>query len=150
MKDSACNAGDPGSILGLEDPLEEGMATHSSILAWRIPWTEEPGGLQSMGSDTTERLMLLNCAAPWIGLKASAPAHNQFNPEVGRHCHRINHLLHMAEPSLPAGHHLKLPGSLCFFICCPPSGLSTHRGSGMNQLTTVWSEPTQSRSSVNK
>ena len=33
-----------------EDPLEEGMATHSSILAWRIPWTEEPGGLQSMGS----------------------------------------------------------------------------------------------------
>ena len=36
--------------LGLEDPLEEGMATHSSILAWRIPWTEEPDGLQSMGS----------------------------------------------------------------------------------------------------
>ena len=33
-----------------EDPLEESMATHSSILAWRIPWTEEPGGLQSMGS----------------------------------------------------------------------------------------------------
>ena len=36
--------------LGQEDPLEEGMATHSSILAWEIPWTEEPGGLQSMGS----------------------------------------------------------------------------------------------------
>ena len=36
--------------LGQEDPLEEGMATHSSILAWRIPWTEGPGGLQSMGS----------------------------------------------------------------------------------------------------
>ena len=35
--------------LGQEDPLEKGMATHSSILAWRIPWTEEPGGLQSMG-----------------------------------------------------------------------------------------------------
>ena len=34
---------------GWEDPLEKGMATHSSILAWRIPWTEEPGGLQSMG-----------------------------------------------------------------------------------------------------
>ena len=45
--------------LGWEDPLEEGMATPSSILAWRIPWTEEPGGLQSMGrkeSDGTERL----------------------------------------------------------------------------------------------
>ena len=36
--------------LGQEDPLEEGMATYSSVLAWRIPWTEEPGGLQSMGS----------------------------------------------------------------------------------------------------
>ena len=36
--------------LGQEDPLEKGMAIHSSILAWRVPWTEEPGGLQSMGS----------------------------------------------------------------------------------------------------
>ena len=89
-KESACNAGDLGSILGSgrspgeeigypiqyswpslvahtvknpptmretwvwslgwDEPLEEGMATHSSILAWRIPWTEEPGGIQSMGS----------------------------------------------------------------------------------------------------
>ena len=40
----------PVQSLGQEDPLEEGMATHSSILAWRIPWTKEPGGLQSMGS----------------------------------------------------------------------------------------------------
>ena len=38
--------------LGWEDPLEKGMATHSSILAWRIPWTEEPGGLLSMGSQS--------------------------------------------------------------------------------------------------
>ena len=37
--------------LGLEDHLKEGMATHSSILAWRVPWTEEPGELQSMGSE---------------------------------------------------------------------------------------------------
>ena len=36
--------------LGREDPLEKGMAIHSRILAWRIPWTEEPGGLESMGS----------------------------------------------------------------------------------------------------
>ena len=36
--------------LGREDPLEKGKATHSSILVWRIPWAEEPGGLQSMGS----------------------------------------------------------------------------------------------------
>ena len=40
--------------LGQEDPLEEEMATHSSILAWKIPQAEKPGGLQSMGSDTTE------------------------------------------------------------------------------------------------
>ena len=51
-KESACSVGD----LGWEDPLEEGMATHPSILAWKVPWTEEPGGLQSMGSQwgTTE------------------------------------------------------------------------------------------------
>ena len=47
----AGDARDTGSILGLQvDPLEEKMASHSSILAWEIPWTEEPGGLQSMGS----------------------------------------------------------------------------------------------------
>ena len=48
-KESACNAGDLGSIPGLEDPLEEGMVTHSSILVWRILWTEETGGLQFIG-----------------------------------------------------------------------------------------------------
>ena len=51
VKASASNAGDLGSIPGLgEDPLEKEMATHSSILAWRIPWSEEPGRLQSPGS----------------------------------------------------------------------------------------------------
>ena len=51
-KDSTRNAGEAGNTgqsLSQEDPLEMGMATHSSILAWRIPWTEEPGRLQSMG-----------------------------------------------------------------------------------------------------
>ena len=48
-KESACNAGDPGVIPGSEDPLKKGIATHPSILAWRIPWTEEPGRLQSTG-----------------------------------------------------------------------------------------------------
>ena len=42
--------------LDQEDPLEKGMGTHSSILAWRIPWTEEPGGLQSMGSQRVRHL----------------------------------------------------------------------------------------------
>ena len=48
--------------LGQEDPLEKGMATHYNILAWKIPWTEEPDGLQSIVSkelDTTERLSTL-------------------------------------------------------------------------------------------
>ena len=56
-KESACNAGDPGLIHGSERSPGEGMATHSSILAWGIPWIEEPGRLQSMGRkelDTTE------------------------------------------------------------------------------------------------
>ena len=44
-KESACNAGDPGLNPGLGRSPGEGMATHFSILAWRIPWTEEPGGL---------------------------------------------------------------------------------------------------------
>ena len=58
-KESACNVGDPASIPGLGDLLEKEMASHPSILAWKTPWTEEPGELQSMGSqesDTTERL----------------------------------------------------------------------------------------------
>ena len=44
-KKSACNTGDTDLILGQKDPLEEVIATHSSIPAWRIPWTEEPGGI---------------------------------------------------------------------------------------------------------
>ena len=55
VKNPPANAGDiryVGSILGQEDSLEEGMATHCSILAWRISWIEEPGGLQSIGSQT--------------------------------------------------------------------------------------------------
>ena len=53
VKNLPANTGDirdMGSIPGSGNPLEKGMAIHSSILAWRIPWTEEPGGLQSRGS----------------------------------------------------------------------------------------------------
>ena len=60
VKNLTADVGDTGvRSLGWEDPLEKEMATHSSILAWRIPWTEESGRLQSMGHkelDTTERL----------------------------------------------------------------------------------------------
>ena len=49
VKNLPANAGDTGLIPGLGRSLEKEMATHSSILAWKIPWTEEPGGLQSLG-----------------------------------------------------------------------------------------------------
>ena len=54
VKNLPANAGDLDLIPGGEDPLEEEMANHSSILAWEIPWTEEPGRLQSMGLQRTE------------------------------------------------------------------------------------------------
>ena len=53
-KDSACSAGDLGSVPGLGKSLGEWNATHSSIFVWRMPWTEEPGRLQSMGSQRVE------------------------------------------------------------------------------------------------
>ena len=60
-KESACNAGDPGSIPGRGDPLEKRMTIHSSILAWRIPWTEELVAYSLWGrkeANTTERVTL--------------------------------------------------------------------------------------------
>ena len=61
IRNPPSKAGDMGSILGWEHPLEEGMATHSSILAWRIPRTEGPGGLQSMGSQS-EKVKSESCS----------------------------------------------------------------------------------------
>ena len=63
-KEPACQCRRWFQSLGREDPLEEGMATHSSILAWRIPWTEGPGGLQSMGSQSQTQLKRLITHAP--------------------------------------------------------------------------------------
>ena len=59
-KETACNAGDLGLIPGLGRSPEEEMATHSSILAWKSPWTEEPGGLQPMGSQRVEHNLETN------------------------------------------------------------------------------------------
>ena len=75
-------AADPGSILGQEDLLENKMATHSSILAWKIPWTEEPGRLQSMGSqrvghDWVTSLSLF-CGINRIQLQLYSPIMCQF------------------------------------------------------------------------
>ena len=72
-KVSACRV----RSLGGEDPLEKEMATHSSILAWRIPWTEEPGGLESTGRkelDTTKRLRFTSLHASQTEARVSQVA----------------------------------------------------------------------------
>ena len=63
-KESFCSVGDTGDwvqSLGLEDPLQEEMATHSNILTWRIPWIEEPGRVQSMGLQSRTRMSMHKC-----------------------------------------------------------------------------------------
>ena len=72
-KESACNARDPCSIPGSGSPLEKGVAAHSSILAWRIPWTEEPGGLQSMGSQRVGDDGAIDCFTHTLDTTASDP-----------------------------------------------------------------------------
>ena len=61
---SVYNVGDQVQSLGWEDPLEKGMAAHSSILAWQIPWTEEPGGLQSIRSQSQTQISDLHTREP--------------------------------------------------------------------------------------
>ena len=73
-KESAFNVGDLGSIPGLGRSLEEGMATHSGIRAWRIPWTEQSDGLQSMDpkeSHTTEQLSTVQHESPGAAAAAA-------------------------------------------------------------------------------
>ena len=60
--------------LGQEDPLGEEMATHSNILAWRIPWIEEPGGLQSTGFTESGMIEVTKCTAPWNREGGISPA----------------------------------------------------------------------------
>ena len=68
--------------LGREDPLEEGIATHSSILVWRIRWTVEPGGLQSMGSQRVRH--------DWINLTCTHCIHGWYNSKNWCEEHGIN------------------------------------------------------------
>ena len=72
-KASVYNAGDPGSIPGLEDPLEKKMATYFHILAWKTPWTEEPGRIQSIGSQKSQTRLSSSSRLPWwLSSKESA------------------------------------------------------------------------------
>ena len=76
--------------LGWEDPLEEGMATHSSILAWRIPWTEEPGRLPSMGSQRVRHNLATKqqpCSVELLSLSVhkawqTLPGHRRLQPTL--------------------------------------------------------------------
>ena len=87
--------------MGWEDPLEEEMATHSNILAWKIPWTVEPGGLQSIsckGSDTIERLTHVN---PMIGAEGiwHRHAYRRMPPEAeGRNGDQGDASIHQGMP----------------------------------------------------
>ena len=88
-KESACNVGDPGSIPGLGRSPGDGNGYHSSILAWRIPWTEEPGRLQSMRSqrvghdwETCTSLQLLTFRGLSLGMKCCcAPDVHEADPK---------------------------------------------------------------------
>ena len=94
--------------LGREDPLEKVMANHFSILAWEIPWTEDPGGLQSMGSqwDTTECALIQTLTS----LRVS-----NLTPRNHREKSWKNHWMHLSlEQIKPA---ISLMFSLCYFIC---------------------------------
>jgi len=84
-KEFACStedARDTGSITGREDPLEEEMATHSSILAWRIPWTGEPGKLQSMGSKEQDKTERLNMHTQEIEIRSYSLEENIYKPSL--------------------------------------------------------------------
>ena len=71
-KESICSAREAGLILGSEDPLEKGMATHSSILAWEIPWTEKLCGLWAMGSQKSWTRLFLATKQRCISLPINA------------------------------------------------------------------------------
>ena len=84
--------------LGQEDPLEEGMATHSSILAWRIPWIEEPGELQSQFSSVAQSCPTLcdpmNCSTPGLPVDHQLPEFTQTR------VHRVSDAIQPSRPRL--------------------------------------------------
>ena len=69
--------------LGQEDTLEEGMAAHSSVLAWRIPWTEEPGGPQSMGSQESRHDLVTEQQHIWRSCYVLGTHVSLFNLQIG-------------------------------------------------------------------
>ena len=106
--------------LGGEDPPEKGQATHSSIPAWRTPWTEEPGGQQSTGSQSRTRLGTEQSAPPGIAESAALSLQTEFLPPSHRE------VLPWGAPGAPAGWvlgRLRLPSRLS--LCLPPQALAS-------------------------
>ena len=95
--------------LDQEGPLQEGMATHSSILAWRIPWTEKPGGLQSTGSQRVTRLQRLSTHACILAIEPlPVPVSVHSLVPVGKMCERDLPLHLRPQPfSSPSPHAIK-------------------------------------------
>ena len=115
------NAGDVrdlGSITGWEDPLEEGMATHCSILAWRIPWTEEPGRIQSIGSHRVRHdwwnlahkvyycfSVTQTCPTLWDPMDCSTPGFPVGSQDLElpqTHAHRVGDAIQPSHPLSPS------------------------------------------------
>ena len=108
------NAGDAGSVPGWEDPLEKEMATHSSVLAWEIPRTEEPGGLQSMWLDTAEllsmRMMRYN-------------QHNTIHFLKRTDYFHFSYMHTVVQPSKPTLGHFHHPQKKCCLLAVTPISL---------------------------
>ena len=120
-KESACDQETPIWSLGQEDSLEERMATHSSILAWRIPWTEEPGGLQFMWSQSQTRLnnyhflfhfMLLSTCS-LVARRISCPVPCTW---IHKHAETTDHLSRFSDPTCHPSIHGRLMGSLLLLL----------------------------------
>ena len=96
VKNPSDSARDGHWSLGWEDPLEKGLATHSTVLAWRIPWTEEPGRLQSVGLQrvrhTWASLHYFRGDAEWISLSISFEQKLEWYKEMSSKCTRANWL----------------------------------------------------------
>ena len=88
----------PISFLGQEDPLEEGMATHSSILAWRIPWIEEPGELQSQFSSVAQSCLTLR--NPMTLSMSVLSVHHQLPELTQTHVHQVSDAIQPSHPLL--------------------------------------------------
>ena len=101
-KKSTCNAGNTGGAvgsLGWKDPLEEGMAIHSKILAWRIPWTEEPGRQQSIQFNSVAQSCPTLCN-PMNHSTPGLPVHHQLPESTQAHVHWVGDAIQPSHPLL--------------------------------------------------